>query len=233
MLKKIFKRKDETGLSLVEVVVAASMMVLIMTASALALASGFNTASVAGKKNQASQFAQQVISIAKQAPFDMVGLSYTNGEMPSGIIYLKPNECNTAAGRPDMGEIIPTSNLILPTGYPGLVYCQNYKLSGIKYVDESGAVKEGTSPETYLVMTEVEQVKMGTFDSLTSPNPSLPINGYVPRRVTVTVWWGDNNDEKVVASFVRTPSMSECIPPGVVAPADVVSEPIPSCVYGP
>lgn len=232
MLKKIFRRPDETGLSLVEVIVAATMMVLVLTASALALTSGFQTAAVSAKKNQASQFAQQVISIAKQAPFEMIGLSDTNGDQPPGVTMRRPDVCNEQAGRGIGNTSIPTSDpkdIIIPVGYPGLVYCQSYTLSGIKYVDANGATQSGISPGTYLVMTDITQVGRGDFDSTTDPNPNLPATDFVPRRVTVTVWWGDNNEEKVTASFVRTPNIAECIPTGI---AQAGSDPIPRCNQG-
>lgn len=214
MLKQIFNRKEETGLTIVEIIVAASMMLIVLTSTAFALLSGFGTAEFSAKRAQAAQFAQQVISIAKQAPFDKVALGADEDiiDQPPGITYESPQKCNQLSGRGNGIEIpvAVTDNLIIPNSFPGIMYCQSYTISGVKTVNG-----EGASPGTYIVMTDITQVPVAGFDSNMVGNASLPNNGYVPRRITVTVWWGENNEFSIVSSYVRTPSFAECIPPGL------------------
>lgn len=213
-------RKQETGLSIVEVIVAATMMLIVLTATAYALTSGFGTAEFSAKRAQASQFAQQVISIAKQAPFDSVALGSNEAEVkhPPGVTYETPDVCNKLAGL-GASNAIPTSvpeNIVIDSTYPGLVYCQSYTISGTKTV-----AGEGASPGKYTVMTDITQVPTGGFDSNMVGNAALPLNGFVPRRITVTVWWGDTNEFSIVSSYVRTPNFAECIPPGLeMTPAE-------------
>lgn len=232
MLKKYFKRKDESGLTIVEIIVAASMMALVLSASALALATGFGTAEFSAKRAQAAQFAQQTISIAKQAPFAKVvlGLDEATLTQPAGVNRVSPSVCNTIAGK-GTGNTIPTSapaNLVKANGFPGLVYCQTFTIKGVKTIS-NGVISEGVSPGTYTIMTNITQVATGGLDSTQAGNSALPVSGFVPRRITVTVWWGDAYEQKIVSSYVRTPSLAECIPAGV---AEAASPTIASCNWG-
>jgi len=196
--KKFFKRKDESGVSLVEVIIAASIILILLVATAQAFSSAFATSVLAGNRNQAIQFAQEVASIARQAPFDQVGLvpPATRPEpLPSqcGVAYT-----GTFEGQPEITQT---------TEYPGLVYCQIREITG--------------TDQVFVIYTHITQIPTSGFD-----NSSLTVDttstAYVPRRVTVTVSWFNkiNLDasaqfDELTMSYVRTPSMAECIPPGI------------------
>lgn len=199
MYKKMFNRKNEEGVSLVEVMVASTIILILLIASAQAFSTAFATAVVAGNRNQAVQFAQQVVSIVKQAPFEQVALVD-----PADREDDLPSQCET----PYTGEYngIPEIEVPAEDEYPGLVYCQVHEISG--------------TDQVYVVYTHITPVTSTDFDNTTLPVTTNGTN-YVPRRVTITVTWfneinldGSVNYESLTMSYIRTPTMAECIPPG-------------------
>lgn len=183
MLKQLFKQtRNESGMSVVEIMVSAVIIIIVLTSSALAITNAMSTGTIVAQRNQAAQFAQDIISVAKQAPFERIALRSGGPETPTTGCEAQPLTFNN----------LPT--LTQPIEYPELVYCQ------MKTVKDTNL--------TYKIYTDITQVPTGNFDSTTGVNISN--TGYVPIRITVTVLWGENNE--LISSYVRTPTISECIP---------------------
>ncbi len=194
MWQKIFRKRNEEGIALVEVLIAASMVLVLLIASAQAFSSAFGTSVTSGNRTQAISYAQEVIAISHQAPFNQVGLT-----VPTSV----PSQCSTTWS----GSFNGSPEIINATAYPGLVYCQTQPIVG--------------TDQVFVIYTNITQVPSSGFDN-SSISVNTSGTYYIPRRVTVTVTWFDSINQNASSGFeslsisdVRTPNLAECIPPGV------------------
>lgn len=185
MLKKFTRRPlNEEGMSIVEVIVASAILVIVLTSSALAITNAMSTATVSSQRNEAAQFAQDIISVAKQAPFARLALREGGPLVADPGCEAQPALFNNKA------ELTQTEE------YPDLVYCQFKTITGTNF--------------EYKIYTDITAVDFSDFDNTTANLTSYDVQGLTPVRVTVTVMWG--NDNKLVSSYVRTPTLAECMP---------------------
>lgn len=186
--------EKESGVSLAEIMVAIVVIAILLVASASAFTGAISANVASGNRNQAIQISQDIIAVAKQAPFAKIGIV-----SPTGA-----NTPDTACSEPWTGKynnltIIPQTEI-----YPKLVYCQVFD------IPETGMV--------YAAYTYVTAVGTNDFDSSTVPITTTGTK-FVPKRITVKVVWFDkiqNNGEvsyqSVTQSYVRTPTIAECVP---------------------
>jgi type II secretory pathway pseudopilin PulG len=196
--KKYFKRRSqEDGITLAEVMVAIVVIAILLVASASAFATAISASVLSQTRNQAIQISQDIISVAKQAPFSKLGLVLPQGS------DTPPSQCSeTWTGKYNGINIITQT-----TKYPGLVYCQTVE------IPDTGLV--------YAAYTYITPITYSNTDNFDAPSATAGNYGskWVPRRVTVKVVWFDNikNDgsvtyQSVTQSYIRTPTISDCIP---------------------
>lgn len=185
------RRNDESAVTIAEIMVASAIIVVLLIASAQAFAGAISANVASSSRNQAIQISQDVIAIAKQAPIDRLAL-----KIPGTL----DTRCSEAWTGTYNGVTIRTQ----ATEYPKLTYCD---------------VVEGTNGiSSFVVYTYVTGVSNTNFD-----NSSTPIGAtgsrYIPKRVTVKVVWldklqtnGSVTYQSVIQSYVRTPTIAECIP---------------------
>jgi hypothetical protein len=183
MVKNILKTfKNEEGLNVIEVIIASMILVVVLVSSSLAIVTSVSTATTTQERNEAAAYAQNILAIAKQAPFDRLALK-------SGGITNPPAECET---QPQQYNNLPLITQI--TEYPELVYCQTFT--------------SNNTDTQYVAYTYITQVNDEDFDNTSTDN--IIFDGYVPIRVTVKILWGE--DKEYITTYVRTPTLSDCLP---------------------
>lgn len=186
------KRGEESGIGLAEVMVAIVVIAILLIASASAFTGAISANISSGNRNQAIQISQDIISIAKQAPFNRVSV-------------VVPTGANAAASQCSdewTGTYNGLNILTQTTKYPGLEYCQ------ISKIPSTGMV--------YAAYTYITPVTLNNFDATSKV---VNVSKFVPRRVTVRVVWFDEittggavTYQSVTQSYIRTPNINECIP---------------------
>jgi type II secretory pathway pseudopilin PulG len=186
------KRGEESGIGLAEVMVAIIVIAILLIASASAFTGAISANVASGNRNQAIQISQDIISVAKQAPFNRVAVVVPEGTNAA------PSQCSDAWTGTYNGLNIITQT----TKYPGLVYCQ------ISKIPSTGMV--------YAAYTYITPVTLNNYDSTSKV---VNVSRFVPRRITVEVVWFDQitsggavTYQSVTQSYIRTPNINECIP---------------------
>lgn len=200
MLKIIYQRlrnrsREEDGMSLVEVIIAALILVLVLVFTAVGVTSAFGISSKTENRGKAIQMINEQIAVAKQASYAQLGLTTpASGDDVSGCAPFATTFNNE-------------QQVIVPNKYPGLDYCSKKQYSNVGI--------------TFYIETDVTYIQDGSYDSASEPVTTTN-TGFVPKRVTVTVRWSESADENGNAvqsstkmSWVRTPSIMDCIPMGL------------------
>ena len=182
LVKKLTKTShNEEGLNIIEVVIASIILIIVIVSSSLAVGTSLSTTATTQERNEAAAYAQNILAVAKQAPFRKLALPVSNPE--------QSEECDT---QPETFNNIPL--LTTNTPYPELTYCETF-----------------TSPNTniqYVAYTYITQTSLTTFDDTETINTVF--DGYVPIRITVKIFW--ENNKEYITTYVRTPTLSDCIP---------------------
>jgi len=200
------KKSQESGLSLPEVLVAAVIIVLVLTFTAAGLASSFGISGKTENSNKATQAINDQIAIAKQARYADLGMK-------------TPTAAETENCSPWTTTFNGEQKVITSVNYPSLNYCltKQYSNVGIKFYIE----------------TQITYVNDTSYDNSIEP-VTVTNTSYQPKRVTVTVRWSDTVDDDGEAipssrtmTWVETPSIQECIPPGLSSTA---TSPATGCI---
>jgi type II secretory pathway pseudopilin PulG len=200
--------RTEGGFTIVEAMVAAIVIVLILLATAQGLSGSFKTSANNENANKASQLANEVIAIAKQAPYRQLYVAEQTTDIANIVGPGKCAETGARAGNPS-GTRMVTSGDGPP--FTGLVYCQ-----AKRFGSEEGI---GT---TFYVQTTVAYMISTTSADLPSSGTIVSqdanyVSGsrFYPKRVYVRVFWKDAGSGAgtsfVREAYTRTPSSSECI----------------------
>jgi hypothetical protein len=200
MIKQYFddlkkRRSDESGVALVEAMVAAIIILIVLVATAVGMTSSFSASTSSENRNKAMQMVNNEMAIAKQAPYAQLGITAptTNSQQAGCSPYSSTfnGEAFNAISNP----------------FSGLVYCQPEQYSNVGI--------------TFYVETQITWVQSNTYDGSSQP---VNIDGlyYTPKRITVTVRWAESADsagnaitQNIAVSEIRTPNTTECIPPGL------------------
>lgn len=191
---------NEDGLTVVEVMVAAIIIVIVLLFTANALAGAFKASSFTENRAKAASYANNVIAVAKQADFRAIWMP---GQAPDAATIAKlygGGKCHNPNGtsfETIKGKSV--SNLpAVTTGkgtapYKGLNYC----------VERQATSKTGPVGTSFYVQTDVRWVE----------TTGLPDQ----KRIIVTVRWqdvyaGEGKWHTYRTSFTRTPSIAECVP---------------------
>lgn len=204
------KRREEVGLSLPEIMISAVIIVILLVASATAFSNAITVTSGASSRVQASQIAQSVLAVAKQAPYSKTAVTKPN------TTYPVPAECSSTPWQ-DSYNGIPVVTQTTP--YTGLEFCQVYPMTG--------------TPGNYTTAVYVTPVSAGNYDG--QSNTATTNQKFTSKRVTVVVTWTDSlrpgqSAEKITLteSIVKAPTPGDCIP-GVVGSTTASTSQPPTC----
>lgn len=236
-------RDNESGIALAEVMAAAIIIVLVLTANAYALLSAYNAYGTAENANKAYQIINKQFAYFKQAPFNKLGTVTQPNALPKTAAG--GAACDAfASPSPSTGEnvsVIAKNSAYKYTDDSNEVpfqFCQAiqypaqakpvtlYNVLGGRKQGVDGTDSPGGLGITYYYQTVITNVGTNTFDSNTLPQNSDSTTFYNPKRITVTVRWVENDSQsgsdtrktqQVRLSTVRTPLISECVPTGIKA----------------
>lgn len=189
-------RDKDSAFSLAEGLIASVVILIILIATAAGLSTSFNASISSENRNKAMELVNNTIAIARQAPFKSVGMANPTTAQQSG--------CRSFSSTFDGENRVVT---LAADAYPGLVYCQKKKFSsaGIEFTIETNTTW------------------VSNFDS-SSEAVTFSNTGYQPKRVNVRVTWAESADSdgeavvsSVFGSWIKTPNIAECVPPGLNA----------------
>jgi len=224
-------RSAEDGIALAESMVAAVIIVLVLTANALGLLAAYNAYGSAENFGKAYQIVNKQFSYFKAAPWSGIGTAPQTSTTTGCDIYTSTFNSEPVASLPvETSYGYTTVNNGSPFQFcQGLVY--PYNGSGpqtIYNADESvhtdATNKTGSQQGlgiTFYYQTVFTNVTSASFDGSNSGVSYNATNHYTPKRMTVTVRWsetdssGNTKTQMVRMSEVRTPLISECVSPTV------------------
>lgn len=179
-------QKNEDGLTIAEIIVAVTIILVTLVSMGLALGNVFEAQSVTESRNRAVAIAQDRISQAQLVSFPEVGFP---------VEYLSMDQ---AAG-----------------GLGGVIEYNGEKIKTINVASTAFDVmpyEETVVGKTDLrVFTYVTEVRENSFDGTVSTFDSR--DDISPRRVSVVVEWDTvDGTQTIVRSLVRFPNPIECAP---------------------
>jgi hypothetical protein len=221
--------RDESGIAIAEILTSAIIIVLILSANALALISAYTAYSTSESANKAYQIINKQFAYFRQAPFNQLGTTTQGNAVP---------KCDPLTS-PFNGEnvsLMPAASAFKYSGATAEIpfqLCQQiqypsqakpvvlYDVSGNQKVSSNGSTAPGGLGVKYTYQTVITNVSTNSFDSTSLPMQSDSSTAYNPKRITVTVKWDENDSsgttktQQVRLSTIRTPTVAECVPTGV------------------
>lgn len=187
--------KEESGFTLVEIMVAAVIIVIILLATAYGLTNSFRQSSNIENRNKAIALVNDLIAVAKQAPYEELYIA--DRSAPAGLIG--QDMCDPVNKTP-VGTVLATG----PAGgdfVDDFISCQEVRFS------EIGA--------TFYVSTQISYLT--TSASFDNGGGAVTNGDYVAKRIYITIRWrdvqsGETSWNTVQGTYTKTPSPSECIP---------------------
>lgn len=239
-----YAQSREAGIALPEAMIAAIIIVIVLTANAFALLSAYAAFGSADNNNKAYQLINQQFSVFKQAPWAKLGtVPQTNTNPIAGCdAYADPYNNENVAAVAAANSYGYTSD---QSSSP-LQYCQaiQYPARGAKpvlqYAVDGSKLQQPENAQaglgiTYYVTTVITNVTTGTFDGASVSTQHDATTHYNAKRITVTVKWtetdsqGAAKQQQLRMSTVRTPGINECVPSGIPnADKTATTSPIPA-----
>jgi hypothetical protein len=205
MLKKILRRVNETrksedGLTIAEVLVAFTIIVGVLLSTAIVMGYAFTSQVTGEGRNRAVQVARDNIEVARQVSFTDMAVTYDQSQR--SVL-----EDGLGDDRDYNGEPI----VILPQGVDSTLSFSPYE-------------EKVVGQYSFRVWSYITQVKDSTFDGTA---PILDATEIHPKRITVVVRWDSpDGEQEVVQSWVRNPSINECIPTYALRPSSAQYAPV-------
>lgn len=195
-LRNPVSRDEETqGFTIVEVMIAAIIIVIILLSTAYGLTSSFRASSNIENTNKATALANDLIAVSKQAPY--ADFYIANRTIPVALVA--QDKCNP-------GALTPTGTVIASGSSTGN-YVNRFRSCQEMRFSEVGA--------SFFVSTQISYlVNPVSFDN---GGAAVTNGGYIAKRIYVTIRWrdvksGETAWNTVRATYTKTPSASECIP---------------------
>jgi hypothetical protein len=229
-LKLNYAQSREAGIALPEAMIAAVIIVIVLTANAFALLSAYAAFGSADNNNKAYQLINQQFSVFKQAPWVKLGtVVQTSSTPPAGCdAYADPYNAESIAMIPAASSYGYTAD----DSTSPLQYCQGYQYPArgakpvLQYTVSGGQLQQPANAQaglgiTYYVTTVITNVSTSTFDGSSVSTQHNATTHYNAKRITVTVRWtendsqGNSKQQQLRMSTVRTPNLNECVPSGV------------------
>lgn len=239
--------KNEEAFSIVEIMIAAIVIMIVLLSTAVGLTSAFRSSATIENHNKAVQLANEVVAISKQSSYrklytELQDVSATiDPDNPGKNLLFDPPVGKREGKCVPQNQIapagsIPPNTLRVSTGedgtpFSGLVYCAK------KQFGPAGK-KIGTS---FYVQTQIVYLTTAqASDDNASTSPAIRSTGtgnYYAKRVYVTVRWqdvasgtdsdGDPKWNEYITSYTKTPSPSDCIPDTVTSTSLTGCDPTP------
>lgn len=195
-MQKLKNMRNEDGISLIEVMVSFILIIGILLATALAMTSAFSSQATGEGRDRAVQLARGVIEQSRQVGFGNLGFSQYN----QNLSLAEGGLSGQTVYNNENIVIIPDS-MVLPQ--------QNFPPYHEEVIGQT----------VYKVFTYITQVKAAsTFDQTAG---KINANAPAPKRTTVIVHWDTTaGTQEVAQTWVRNPTIAECIPTSLVSNPD-------------
>lgn len=193
-------RQREDGLTIAEVLVAFSIIIGVLLATAMVMGYAFTSQSTGEGRDRAVQVARDRIEETRQVSFSDMAVTYDQS---------RKSTLEEGLGNDHIynGEQIA----ILPSGYESTLNFPPYEEVLIGQYN-------------FRVWTYITKVKDVSFDGTF---PHLSSTEIHPKRLTVVVKWDSpDGEQEVVQSWIRTPYINECIPTIAFKPTGSAAPPI-------
>lgn len=178
------KRYRDSGIGIVEVLVAVTIIVISLLGSALAMGNALEAQSTTEARNRAVAISSDRISQTQLMPF------YALGVTPAQL------DAHQAAG--GLGGVDQYNG-------ENVVVFADAKLPVEPYAEAN------IGKNNLRIFTYVTKVRTNTFDGTT--DTFTVGNDLVPKRITVIVQWDSaRGNEEVVRSWIKYPTATECAP---------------------
>ena len=197
--------RNEDGISLIEVMVSFILIIGVLLATALAMTSAFTSQATGEGRDKAVQLARHVVEQSRQVGFGNLGIS-----QDSQNLSLAEGGLSGQTVYNNENIVIIPDTMVLPQ--------QNFPPYHEEVVGQT----------VYKIFTYITQVKAGsTFDQTAG---KINANAPAPKRTTVIIYWDTQaGTQEVAQTWVRTPTIAECIPTSLVSnPSNTPQECKPS-----
>lgn len=193
LMQKLKNMRNEDGISLIEVMVSFILIIGVLLATALAMTSAFSSQATGEGRDRAVQIARSVVEQSRQVGFGNLGIS-----ADSQSLSLAEGGLSGQAVYNNENIVIIPDSMVLPQ--------QNFPPYHEEVVGQT----------VYKIFTYITDVKAAsTFDQT---GGKINANAPAPKRTTVIVHWDTTEGTQEVAqTWVRTPTIAECIPTSLVS----------------
>lgn len=183
--------KDESGISVLESVVAAMIILIVMTFGVVTVLETSKAQTFANNMAKATELTSQQFAIAKSLPYKQLGIEDASLRAPITDPFIIDCDAwqSTINGEP----------LVLIASAPasGLTYCSQKKY------DNAGI--------TFTIQTTVSLVDNDGFNR--SVTESLTTSASQPKRVNVKIMWTEENDNLGAAQIMSYSAFTIIYPP--------------------
>lgn len=223
--------QSEEGLSLVELLIAVTILAIVVLFSSTLFVNSFRTTATMENRAKAAQIANDVLAVAEQSPYRklytprmVVDPEMFNTGAPGDDAKCDVDPRLSGSGSPTKfgGSMVkpPSDYSLAPSWsqyreFKGLVYCQT------RYFGQESAEQVGT---TFYVQTDIIFSNLNTSDTPSRAEAGNPpaAENLKGKRVVVTVRWRDTHSgadaaNKVVVQRTIIPDVWDC-PVGNVIP---------------
>lgn len=195
LMQKLKNMRNEDGVSLIEVMVSFIIIIGVLVATALAMTSAFNSQATGEGRDKAVQLARSLVEQSRQVGYGNLGFSQYN----QSLSLAEGGLSGQTVYNNENIVIIPDS-MVLPQ--------QNFPPYHEEVIGQT----------VYKVFTYITQVKAAS--SFDQTGGKINANAPAPKRTTIIVRWDTTGGSQEVAqTWVRTPTIAECIPTSIVSNA--------------
>lgn len=193
VMQKLKNMRNEDGVSLIEVMVSFILIIGVLLATALAMTSAFSSQATGEGRDRAVQLARHVVEQSRQVGFGNLGVSQDN----QNLSLAEGGLSGQTVYNNEKIVVIPDS-MVLPQ--------QNFPPYHEEVVGQT----------VYRIFTYITQVKSATtFDQTAG---KINANAPAPKRTTVIINWDTTaGPQEVAQTWVRNPTIAECIPTSLVS----------------
>lgn len=193
LMQKLKNMRNEDGVSLIEVMVSFIIIIGVLVATALAMTSAFNSQATSEGRDRAVNLARSIIEQSRQVGYGNLGVSQYNVDLSLAEGGLS----GQTLYNDEKIAIIPDT-MVLPQ--------QNFP-----------PYHEEVSGQTvYKVFTYITEVKADS--SFDQTGGKINANAPAPKRTTVIIKWDTTaGSQEVAQTWVRNPTIAECIPTSLVS----------------
>lgn len=201
VMQKLKNTRNEDGISLIEVMVSFIIIIGVLVATALAMTSAFNSQATSEGRDRAVQLSRSIIEQSRQVGYGNLGFSQYNVDLSLAEGGLSGQTLYN-----DEKIVTIPDTMVLPQ--------QNFPPYHEEVIGQT----------VYKVFTYITEVKADS--SFDQTGGKINANAPAPKRTTVIVRWDTTaGSQEVAQTWVRNPTIAECIPTSLVSnPAQTPEE---------